>query len=148
MDFISISFSKGKKDEERKHRHGKFLTLDFCQNTNLFRNKMSKIYKTGNADECWFVDWIKPTIYSLGKMNRVWIQNFIRRFPNAYAGTTYLLKRRGQEYFTLVLKKLFKSHSSFVILSDTALAGLPRWSYCSERKWSEGWIGSLYQWCF
>ena len=57
MDFISISFSKGKEArEERKRRHGRFLTLDFCQNTNLFRNKMSKIYKTGNAHEWWFVD--------------------------------------------------------------------------------------------
>ena len=54
MDFISISFSKGKED--RKRRHGKFLTLDFCQKTNIFRNKMSKIYKTGNAHEWWFVD--------------------------------------------------------------------------------------------
>ena len=46
-----------------------------------------------------------------------------------------LLKRRGQGYFTLVLtKKLFKSCGSFVILF--------RW------RQLEGWIGSLYQWCF
>ena len=50
----------------------------------------------------------------------------------SWTGTTE--KEGTGIFYTCLNKKLFKSCAAL--------------SYCSERRWSEGWIGSLYQWCF